>query len=60
MVKMTFTKACLTYFGRLPGQTAIDFGREIKALTPKDREDLKKDFAAIGVEIDSEAPAATT
>jgi hypothetical protein len=51
MEQMTFTKAVSEHFGKKPNQTAAEFMQEIRALTPEDREALKKEFAKIGVEI---------
>jgi len=42
----TFMAACREYFGLKPNQTPLQFGQEIKALTPKDREDLKPGLEA--------------
>lgn len=36
----TFMAAAREFFGLKPGQTPIQFGQEIKALTPQDRADL--------------------
>lgn len=36
----TFMAAAREFFGLKPGQTPIQFGQKIKALTPKDRADL--------------------
>ena len=48
----TFMAAARDFFGLKPGQTPIQFGQEIKALTPKDREDLKPGLeAALGCTI---------
>jgi hypothetical protein len=35
-----FAGQCKEFFGFLPGQTIADFMKELKALTPKDREEL--------------------
>lgn len=42
----TFMAAVREFFGLKPGQTPIQFGQEIKALTPKDREDPKPGLEA--------------
>lgn len=57
MEKMSFTKAIASYFGKQPNQTAGDFLKEIKALTPKDREDLTRDFRTVGIEIEQQIAA---
>jgi hypothetical protein len=49
---VSFTKAILDYFGKKPGQTAMELQAEIKALTPDDREYFKREFAKIGVVIE--------
>lgn len=37
MEKVTFTKAMMQFFGKLPGQTLGQFAEELKALTAEDR-----------------------
>lgn len=49
--KMTFMAACRDYFGMLPGQTSLDFGKEIKALTTDDRAEIKAGLEKLGYEI---------
>ena len=45
-MKMSFTAAVSKFFGRkTPTQTIGEFSEEIKALTPKDKEDLKVGLA---------------
>ena len=54
MQSMTFTKACVTFFGRDRGevkQTLQEFSAELKALNDKDRDDLKAMFPSVGIEI---------
>jgi hypothetical protein len=51
MKKLTFTKACLEFFGKLPGQSLMDFGEELKALTVKDRKELSEMFLDVDIEI---------
>lgn len=51
MEKVSFAVACLKFFGRQEGQTAADFGKEIKALTPEDRAELTALFPSVGYEI---------
>jgi hypothetical protein len=41
--KACFTKQMLDFFGRLPGQSAMQFAAELKALSEQD----KRDFAAM-------------
>ena len=49
---ISFVTACVRFFGKLPGQTNLDVGKEVKALTPKDREEMIPGLeAALGVTI---------
>lgn len=45
---VTLIGACKDFFGTQPGQTLAEFRDEIKALTDKDREDIKQWLAAEG------------
>jgi hypothetical protein len=47
---MTFVMACNSHFGRKAGQSLQDFNAELKALTPKDREDMIAMFREIGID----------
>ncbi len=49
--KMTFMSACRDFFGLLPGQTALQFGAEIKALTPEDRAEIQAGLEQLGYKI---------
>jgi hypothetical protein len=49
--KMTFMAACKDFFGLHAGQTGMEFGREIKALTEVDRQEIKKGLEMNGYEI---------
>ncbi len=51
MIQKTFTKACMDFFGKKHNQTLTEFAAELKTLTTKDRSDLVKDFAVIGIAI---------
>lgn len=51
MKKMSFATACLDYFGKKPGQSSTEFMNEIRALSEKDRADLKAMFPSVGYEI---------
>ena len=44
---ISFISACVRFFGVLPGQSKIQFGQEIKKLTPADREEMKPELEAI-------------
>ena len=47
METISFISACVRFFDVLPGQTKIQFGQEIKKLTPTDREEMKPELEAI-------------
>lgn len=50
--QISFMSACLQFFGPKPGQSKVQFGQEIKTLTPEDRAELKPMLeAALGLEI---------
>lgn len=52
MEKVSFMAACKNYFGLLPGQTNLDFGKEVKQLSQADRDELKPLLEKeLGVEI---------
>lgn len=51
MKEMTFMAACKEFFGLKPGQTSLDFGREIKELTTEDRHEIAKGLEAHGYKI---------
>lgn len=51
MKSKSFVGACLEYFGRKEGQTALEFKQELDALTVQDRIDLTKMFPSVGYEI---------
>jgi len=42
---MAFVIACKKFFGMRPGDTLKEFAIEIKALTPKDREEMAIELA---------------
>lgn len=48
----SFVSAMRNFFGTKPNQTLKEFGDELKALTPKDRDDLVVMFAGEGINID--------
>ena len=44
--------ACKEFFGLKEGQTALDFAKEVRTLSPADREELKPGLeSAMGVTI---------
>lgn len=49
----TFVKACMDFFGKLPGQTSLQFMEEIKSLDSDDRAYFAREFAKIGITITS-------
>lgn len=49
--RMTFMAACKDFFGLKHGQTALDFGKEIKALTDADKAEIKAGLEQSGYEI---------
>lgn len=49
--KMTFMAACRDFFGLKEGQSVMDFGKELKQLTDKDREEIKEGLKANGYEL---------
>ena len=51
MRQMTFAAACMEYFGKKPGQSSLDFMKEIKELTSDDRAYFIKLFPSVGIEI---------
>lgn len=42
---MTFTKACMEFFGKLPGEKTVDFANGMKALTDEDRLEMAPQLA---------------
>ncbi len=49
--KTTFMAACRDFFGLKPGQTSLEFGKEIKELTPEDRKEISAGLTNLGYEI---------
>ena len=49
--KLTFMAACRDFFGLHQGQTAMEFGKELKQLTDADRAEIKEGLAKLGYEI---------
>jgi hypothetical protein len=50
--RMSFVTACHTYFGRKPGQSLLEFGAELKALSPQDRRELARHLSVeLGTEV---------
>jgi hypothetical protein len=42
---------CKEFFGFKPGQTLMEFRDEFKALSPEDKDDLRKSFEAAGFKV---------
>jgi hypothetical protein len=49
--KLTFMGACRDFFGLKEGQSAMDFGKELKQLTDADRAEIKAGLEQNGYEI---------
>lgn len=49
--EMTFMAACKDFFGLKPGQTALEFGKEIKALTDLDKAEIRAGLEKNGYKI---------
>jgi hypothetical protein len=49
--KLTFMAACREFFGLKEGQTAMEFGKELKQLTDADRAEIKAGLEKLGYEI---------
>lgn len=48
MQVMSFTVAMLTYFGKRPNTTNMDFMKELKDLTPEDRAFFIENLPSVG------------
>jgi uncharacterized protein YcgL (UPF0745 family) len=51
MKSMTFMSACRDFFGMKPGQTPVQFGKEIKDLSEQDRAEIKQGLEGQGYQI---------
>lgn len=49
--KLTFMGACRDYFGTMPGQTNVQFGKEVQKLNAADRAEIQKGLEDQGYEI---------
>jgi hypothetical protein len=47
----SLTTACLDFFGKLPGQSTLDFANELKQLTEADKAEFKAALQALGYKI---------
>lgn len=45
METISFMQACIRFFGVREGQTKLQFGQEVKALTPEDRKEMAPELA---------------
>ena len=50
MREMTFIAACRSFFGPKDGQSLLEFAKEVKELTPKDRADMVEMFKAVDID----------
>lgn len=51
MAAQSFMSACKQFFGTREGQTALDFAREVRALTDEDRTEIANGLRQNGIEI---------
>ena len=59
MTQSSFVKAMKDYFGLLPGQTVLQFGAELKALSYMDKCEFANGLRALGIDCpDPEQPNA--
>jgi hypothetical protein len=49
MPQIGFVKAMKDFFGLRPGQTIMQFGAELRALTHQDKLDFAKELRSIGI-----------
>lgn len=49
MKKLTLMGACKDFFGLRPGQTALEFAKEVRALNDADKEEIKAGLEATGL-----------
>jgi hypothetical protein len=50
MPQIGFVKAMKDYFGLLPGESVMQFGAELKALTEADKQNFATGLRAIGID----------
>jgi hypothetical protein len=53
----TFMSACRDYFGLKEGQTSMQFGKEVQALTPEDRTEITAGLTKLGYQFSASVPA---
>ena len=46
---MSFTARCRTFFGKRPGDTLMDFAKELRELTNEDKLEFCEEFNAMGL-----------
>lgn len=56
----TFTAACRSFFGFLPGQNLRQFAEELKKLSHEDKMDIAQGLRDAGVECDDPSERAAT
>lgn len=47
----SFTTAMLDYFGKLPGQSTMDFAQELKGLSDADRAEFRAGLIGLGYKL---------
>jgi len=58
--KIGFVKAMKDYFGLLPGQTVLQFGAELRALSHEEKLEFAKGLRSLGINCaDPDQPKAT-
>ena len=53
-MKFSLMSACKEFFGLKPDQRAMEFGKELFALTNEDRREIAEGLAELGFDIESE------
>jgi hypothetical protein len=50
MPQLGFVKAMKDYFGLLPDQSTIQFGAELRALSPEEKRDIARGLRSAGID----------
>jgi hypothetical protein len=56
MPKTGFVKAMKDYFGLLPGQSVMQFGAELRALSDQEKHDFAQGLRSIGIDCTDPVP----
>ena len=56
MPRIGFVKAMMNYFGLLPGQTALQFGAELRALSYEEKLDFANGLRSLGIDCADPVP----